>query len=124
MVTERAVATNVEVRVGVCRFGMGGGAEFLVAQCEVGLRGALFSPACICLQIKKKLQHMVQKTTTFFFVNMPGSSSIHDSMNEDKGMTFTTATKRGPLTSEGPVRPHLPHPLRAGPGEGGEDLQV
>jgi hypothetical protein len=50
---------------------------------------------------------------------MPGSSSIHDSMNEDKGMIFTTATKRGPLTSEGPVRPHLPHPLRAGPGEGG-----
>jgi hypothetical protein len=62
---------------------------------------------------------MVQKTTTFFFVNMPGSSSIHDSMNEDKGMIFTTATKRGALTSEGPVRPHLPHPLRAGPGEGG-----
>jgi hypothetical protein len=40
-------------------------------------------------------------------------------MNEDKGMIFTTATKRGALTSEGPVRPHLPHPLRAGPGEGG-----
>jgi hypothetical protein len=53
MVTERAVATNVEVRVGACRFGMGGGAEFFVAQCEVGLRGALFASACICLQIKK-----------------------------------------------------------------------
>jgi hypothetical protein len=25
MGTERAVATNVEVRVGACRFGMGGG---------------------------------------------------------------------------------------------------
>jgi hypothetical protein len=42
------------LRLGLGPAGLGwGGAEFFVAQCEVGLRGALFASACICLQIKK-----------------------------------------------------------------------
>jgi hypothetical protein len=47
---------------------------------------------------------------------MSVSISIHSGTNGDKGMTFTTTSERGPLTSDGPVRPHHPHPCRVSPG--------